>query len=238
MIRVFADNQALSQAAAELFAEQARQAVASRGRFCVALAGGSTPQTCYQLLAQPPVREQVPWEKVHIFWGDERCVPLTDPRSNAGMAKTALLDRVPIPAGQIYPMACIEDPETAARDYQRLLKNFFRPAEPRFDLILLGLGEDGHTASLIPGTSAPQERIDLVTSLQKPGEDFARLSLTAPQINLARMVVFLVSGQGKALSLRRVLNGPPAQIPAQLIAPRRGELLWLVDREAAGAESF
>jgi 6-phosphogluconolactonase len=232
MIRIYPDSELLSQAAAELFIAQARQAVTERGRFCVALSGGSTPQNCYHLLAREPFRDQVPWSQVEIFWGDERCVAQTDPRSNAGSAKAALLDMVPLSPEQIHPMVCAGDSHAAAQNYQRLLQDFFHPTEPRFDLILLGLGEDGHTASLIPGTPAPEERLALVTALQKPGEDFARLSLTAPAINLARLVVFLVSGAGKAPILHQVLSGRTKKYPAQLISPQQGALLWLVDQEA------
>jgi 6-phosphogluconolactonase len=234
MIQVFDDSEQLSKAAAELFAEQARQAVAVRGRFCVALAGGNTPRLTYQQLALAPLRKQIPWRQIHIFWGDERCVPADDPRSNAQMARETLLDRVPLPAAQIYPMTCTQNSKTAARGYQTLLEDFFHPDEPRFDLILLGLGADGHTASLLPGTSAPHEKTRLVTSIHKPGEDFARLSLTLPTINLARMVVFLVAGKSKTSILRQVRSGPPGHFPAQLIAPSEGELHWLVDKAAAG----
>jgi 6-phosphogluconolactonase len=238
MIQICDDSYQLSRTAAELFADQARRAVTERGRFCVALAGGSTPRQTYHKLALSPLRESIPWAQVHIFWGDERCVPGDDPRSNAHMAREALLDHVPIPAAQIYPMTCTKNPENAARSYQTLLQDFFHPHEPRFDLILLGLGEDGHTASLIPGTSAPQETARLVTSIHKPGEDFARLSLTAPIINQARMVVFLVAGHAKARILRQVLNCQPGRFPAQLINLKDGELRWLVDKAATDEASF
>jgi 6-phosphogluconolactonase len=237
MIRIFENSEQLAQAAAELFADQARRAVAARGRFCVALAGGSTPRQTYQQLARSPLREQIPWTRIHIFWGDERCVPVDDPRSNAHMAREALLEHVPIPADQIHNMSCAKEPEAAARIYQQLLQDFFQPDPPRFDLILLGLGEDGHTASLFPGTPGLQQREQLVILVQKPGEDFARLSLSLPLINLARMLVFLVSGPKKTRIFKAIQRGPAARYPAQLIAPSDGELQWLVDREAAGGES-
>jgi len=234
MIQIFDDKEKLSQAAAKLFAEEARKAVAARGRFCVALAGGSTPRQTYQQLALAPLCEQIPWSQVHIFWGDERCVPADDPRSNARMAHETLLDKVPIPVTQIHPITCSRNPEACARHYQALLKKFFQPDAPRLDLIFLGLGEDGHTASLIPGTSAPSEQQRMVTELQKPAEDFARLSLTTPTINLARMVAFIVAGKDKTNILQQVRSGPPGRFPAQLIAPIDGELHWLVDKAAAG----
>jgi 6-phosphogluconolactonase len=233
MIQVCADSDRLSQSAAELFVESARQAVAAQGRFCVALAGGSTPRHSYQRLAHSPFLEQVPWAKVHVFWGDERCVSTDDPRNNARMARETLLNRVPLPADQIHPMACSRDPEAAALAYQTLLRTFFFPKEPRFDLILLGLGEDGHTASLFPGTPALQESVRLVTPAQSPGEEITRLTLTVPIINLARLVVFLVSGRRKSEILRQVLKGPVGRYPAQLINPKEGEVLWLVDKDAA-----
>lgn len=235
MIQVCDDFEELSRAAAELIADQARRAVAARGRFSLALSGGSTPRRCYELLARSPWREQVPWSQVDIFWGDERCVPAADPRSNAGMARKALLEQVPLPPSQIHPMVCAADPEAAALAYQALLRDFFSPGEPRFDLILLGLGSDGHTASLLPGTPALQETERLVTAVQSPGAELARLTLTLPLINLARLVVFLVSGRDKAKILRQVLVGPPDRFPAQLIAPLHGEVRWLVDRAAAAS---
>ena len=233
MIRVFEDFDQLSRSAADLFADQARRAVAARGRFCVALAGGSTPRRTYELLSRPPSRDQVPWAEVHIFWTDERCVAEDDPRNNAGMARKALLERVPLPSGQCHSMACAGDPEAAARRYETLLLDFFAPDPPCFDLILLGLGEDGHTASLIPGTPAPRENDRLALPLQAPGDSFARLSLTVPVINQARCLAFLVSGEKKSAILHQVLEGPPGRFPAQLINSEGKDLRWLVDKQAA-----
>lgn len=230
MIQVFDDFDRLSQAAAALIVAQACQAVASRGRFCLALSGGRTPQLTYQKLAQVPFLEQVPWAQVHVFWGDERCVPEDDIHSNVRMAREALLEHVPLPPEQIYPMACAGDPVAAARGYEKLLQRFFPPGEPSFDLILLGLGEDGHTASLFPGTRSLQETVRLVTALHLPEEKFVRLTLTPPVINRSRLAVFLVSGQNKAEILHRVLSAPQGRFPAQLIAPH--ETRWLIDKEA------
>jgi len=234
MLRVFADPERLSQAAADLIADRSQQAVTQRGRFCMAMSGGNTPQLTYQQLARSPLRDRVPWSQVHLFWGDERCVAENDPRSNLGMARKALLDHVPLTPEQIHPMSCAGDPRAAASAYQQLLRDFFSPEEPRFDLVLLGLGEDGHTASLIPGTKAPRETASLVTPVQTAKEDFSRITLTVPAINLARLVVFLVSGRSKAKILRQVLWGPTGQFPAQLIVPGKGEIHWLVDSNAAG----
>jgi 6-phosphogluconolactonase len=235
MIRVYADLEALSRAAATLVVGQANQAVAARGRFSVALAGGGTPRRTYELLAAPPLVDQGPWDRVHVFWGDERCVPPDDPRSNARMARQAWLDHVPIPAGQIHPMDCAGDPDAAARDYEAGLREFFAGAAPRLDLVLLGLGDNGHTASLFPGTPVLAEHERWAAAVYVAAGGLYRVTLTAPLINQAAQVVFLVAGRAKAEILRDVLQGPrdPARLPAQLIQPQNGELLWLADREAA-----
>ena len=241
MIRVCDDLESLSQAAADLFTAAAQWAVTEQGRFSVALSGGSTPRRCYELLAQPPFRDRIPWSKVHVFWGDERCVPANDPRSNARMAREALLDHVPLSAGQIHPISCVADPNAAALNYQQMLTEFFAAGSPRFDLVFLGLGDDGHTASLFPGTAALQETERWVTAVRKPGEDISRLTLTAPLLNRAGLVVFLVAGAGKTNILHQVLQGSTREkrFPAQLIAPQNGELIWLVDRAAgSGVKSL
>ena len=236
MIRVFDDPEALSRGAAEFFVKVAKDAVAQRGQFSVALSGGGTPRRTYELLAQPPLRDQVDWDKVHIFWGDERCVPADDPRSNARMAREALLAHVPIPAGQVHPMDCLPVPEEGARRYEALLRAFFADGEPRFDLILLGLGENGHTASLFPGDPALTETERWVAPVYVAEQDLHRLTLTAAFINQARVVAFLVAGAAKAAVVREVIQGPrdPRRLPAQLIHPEPGELHWLLDKAAAG----
>jgi 6-phosphogluconolactonase len=235
VIQVYPDLESLSLAAANLLVDQANRAVAARGRFSVALSGGSTPRRTYELLASLPLVDQAPWERMHVFWGDERCVPLTDPRSNARLAKEAWLDRVPIPAGQIHPLNCADDPTAAARQYEAQLREFFAGQPPRLDLVLLGLGGDGHTASLFPGTTALEEKQRWTAAVSVAGQDLYRVTLTAPIINQAAVVVFLVAGPSKAAVLREVLHGPrdPARLPAQLIRPVSGDLLWLADRQAA-----
>lgn len=233
MIRVFSDPQSLSLAVAQTFVEASARSLPGQ-RFSVALAGGSTPRGAYELLAAVPLRDQVPWERVHVFWGDERCVPPTDPHSNERMAREAFLDRVPIPPGQLHPIRCGRDSREAARRYEEELTSFF-DGPVRLDLVLLGLGEDGHTASLKPGTSALDVCEHLVAEVPDRGEGFDRLTLTVPALDQGRQVVFAVSGRGKAHVLRRVLEGPfrPEQLPAQLVHPIAGELLWLVDEAAA-----
>ena len=235
MIGIRADLEALSRAAAELFADEALKAVEARGRFAVALAGGSTPCRTYELLANEPFRSQVPWRQTHIFWGDERCVPADDPRNNALMARRLLLGQVPIPCEQVHPMICDSSPREAAVEYEALLRGFFAAGGPRFDLVLLGLGENGHTASLFPGTLVLEEQQRWVADVYRPAEGLHRLTLTAAAINSAALVVFLVSGHGKASVLRQVLqeSQDPRSIPARLIKPVDGGLLWLVDRDAA-----
>ena len=236
MIQVYADIEALSLGAAGLFADQARRAVEARGRFAVLLAGGETPRRTYELLSTPRFRESIPWSAVHIFWGDERSVPPDDRRSNALMARRALLDHVPVPPKQIHPIPWGGSPSDAAEEYEKLLRAFFAPAPPRFDLVFLGLGENGHTASLFPGTAALKERERWVAEVYLAEEGLHRITLTAPAINQAVLAVFLVSGGGKAAMLQEVLEGTadPFLIPSKLIKPEQGELLWLIDREAAG----
>ncbi len=235
MIKVYPDLEALSRAAAALLVGQANLAVAARGRFSVALAGGSTPRRTYELLAEPSLADQASWDRVHVFWGDERCVPLADPRSNAGMAMAAWLDRASIPRAQIHPMDCAPDPAAAARDYEAHLREFFAGQPPRLDLVLLGLGSDGHTASLFPGSPALAEGDRWAAPVFAAEGGPHRVTLTAPLINQARLVAFLVSGPGKAAILAEILQGPrdPLRLPAQLIQPHAGELVWLVDQPAA-----
>ena len=235
MIAVYPDLESLSRAAAALLVTQANLAVAARGRFSVALAGGATPRRTYELLATPPWVDQAPWDRVHVFWGDERCVPLSDSRSNARQAQAAWLDRVPIPADQLHPLDCAPDPAAAARQYEAKLREFFAGQPPRLDLVLLGLGDDGHTASLFPGTAVLKESERWAAAVSVAGADLYRVTLTAPLINQAAVVAFLVAGGAKAGVLRQVLHGPrdPVRLPAQLIQPHHGELLWLTDLAAA-----
>ncbi|MFZ5449503.1 MAG: 6-phosphogluconolactonase [Thermodesulfobacteriota bacterium] len=235
MIKVYPDLESLSYAAATLLVEQANQAVSARGRFSVALSGGHTPRRTYELLTAPPFKDQAPWDRIHIFWGDERCVPLDDPRSNARMAKEAWLDHVPIPENQIYPMDCAKAPREAALQYEAELREFFTGGPPYLDLVLLGLGDNGHTASLFPGTPVLKETQRWAAEVYVAEQDMYRVTLTAPFINQAALVAFLVAGEAKAGVLREILYGPraPERLPAQLIHPQAGELFWLTDLKAA-----
>lgn len=235
MITVYPDREVLSRAAAVLFAEVAERAVADHGRCAVLLAGGETPRRTYELLADEPLLNRVPWGQLHLFWGDERCVPPDDPRSNARMAYRALLDRVPVPAGQVHPIPGDRAPRQAADEYEALLRSFFAGATPGFDLAILGLGEDGHTASLFPGSPVLDERERWTMPIRRGGEEIDRVTLTVPLLNQAKLVVFLVAGDDKAAVLHELLEEEPdpCRRPARMIKPEHGELRWLVDRAAA-----
>ncbi len=234
-LHIYPDLETLSQAAAKLFVERANRAMQAQGHFSVALSGGRTPVRAYQLLAQAPYRDQVNWLQVHVFWGDERCVPLDDPRSNARLAQGALLAFVPIPRGQVHPILCQHSPQDAAVAYEARLRKFFREQPATFDLVFLGLGEDGHTASLFPGAPVLTEEERWAAAVRPASQNLDRVTLTPPVFNRARTVVFLVAGRDKARVLQEVLEGEyePHRLPAQLIRPEKGELLWLVDQAAA-----
>ena len=222
--------------AAGQVAEAITAAVAARGACYLALAGGETPRGCYEQLARPPRSLAVPWSKVFVYWSDERLVPLDDPASNYRLAKESLLDHVPIAPGNVFPaLVDAPDPAAAAERYARELDRVPRGTGgwPRFDLILLGLGEDGHTASLFPGDPVLEDPSAKVRAVRgsKPPPD--RITFTLPVLNAARLVLFLVQGAGKREALARVLRRDPA-LPAALVQPVEGEVRFLVDRAAAG----
>ncbi len=234
-IIVVEDPTALAEAAAAQFVKAATEALARQARWAVALSGGSTPQAAYQRLAAPDLTSQVDWARVHFFWGDERCVPPDHPESDYGMARAALLDHIPVPPANVHRMRGELNPAEAAAAYQAELESYFGTARPRFDLVWLGLGEDGHTASLFPGTAALRETQRYVVANWVEKLNAWRLTLTPPAINQAAQVTFLVSGSRKAQILKEVLQGPyqPEVRPAQLVQPATGRLVWLVDRDAA-----
>ncbi|HEX7409713.1 MAG TPA: 6-phosphogluconolactonase [Candidatus Binatia bacterium] len=230
-----ADN--LAKQAAREFSRAAQKSAAARGRFRVALAGGSTPRAAYALLANAPLRQQVPWQQTEVFWADERVVPPNDPASNYRMAHEMLLAHVPIPPDHIHRFRTeLSPPDAIARQYEDELRASFQCARPRFDLILLGMGEDGHTASLFPHAAALGERNKLALALYAAHLHTYRVTLTLPVLNEARLVIFLVSGRAKAETLRHVLRGERQfeRWPAQAVQPRQGRVVWLVDRDAAG----
>jgi 6-phosphogluconolactonase len=238
-VRVYDDAATLARAAADRFVGTARSAIAARGRFYVALAGGSTPRALYRLLATPPDADAVDWSRTYVFWGDERCVPPTDAESNYGMARDELLARVPLREGLVFRMEGeAPDPAAAAARYEAELRLAFRLAPgvlPRFDLILLGMGPDGHTASLFPRTDALRVTDRLVTANRVEKLGATRLTLTLPVLDNAALVAFLVAGADKAETLAAVLEGPsrPDDLPSQRVATAHGAVLWLVDRAAA-----
>jgi len=238
-IRIHNKSEDLIQSAAELFLKTGTAAQQREGIFSVVLSGGSTPLPLYQLLADSADSSPLDWHKTHFFWGDERPVGPDHPDSNYGGANQALLAPLAIPPENIHRIQGERQPEIAARYYEEALARFFGERPPRFDLIFLGLGDDGHTASLFPGriplgsTTTDQDR--LVQAVQVPAIGSARITFSAALINAAALVVFLVAGQDKASALRSVIHGPyqPETFPAQLIRPGNGGLIWLVDRDAA-----
>lgn len=238
-IKILADLSALSRAAADEFTQSARDAIAARGRFVVALSGGSTPQGAHSLIAadQNDPAKRLPWEKVHIFFGDERHVPPTDPQSNYRSANETLLSKIPIPPQNVHRIHAELDAVLAANQYEQELRNFFQiPAGdwPRFDLIMLGLGPDGHTASLFPQTAALQENSRWVVANWVEKFNSYRITFTFPIINNAKQVMFLVAGGDKAEILKKVLQPQPGDsYPSQRVQPLNGLLLWIVDKTAA-----
>lgn len=233
-VEILSDADALVQRAAEHIVKAAKAAIQTKGRFDWALSGGSTPRTIYELLATPVYAGQIEWSHAHVFWGDERCVPPNHAESNYRMAWEALLSRVAIPLENTHRMHGELPPEEAARDYVELLEIEFGKTFPRFDLVLLGLGTDGHTASLFPGSTALGVEGKSVAANYLADSDTWRLTLTFPVINASRQVIFLVSGVSKAGIVSRVLDKDNAELlPAARVKPTNGDLLWLLDKAAA-----
>jgi 6-phosphogluconolactonase len=235
MIRIYNDLESISKAAAETILLLSRQANINCGRFSIALSGGQTPQRLYEILGSPPIRDRIRWNTMHVFWSDERCVPDDDPRNNANMARQSLLNHVPIPPENIHPIRCDVSPQQAAMEYESELREFFSVQNPNFHLVLLGLGKNGHIASLFPSTSVLNEKERWVSEVFIKSLNMHRVTFTAPFINQAGQVIFLVSGADKARVLERVLEGPyePHKLPAQLIRPHDFQPLWLVDKAAS-----
>lgn len=234
-LRVFDTPGAVAQALADLFVTTGRAAISERGSFAVSLAGGTTPKAAYTLLGTPPYATSLDWRKVQIFFGDERCVPPDDAQSNYKMAREAFLDAVRIPDGNVHRMRGEDDPVDAAAAYGDELTRVLGE-QPRFDMIMLGMGPDGHTASLFPGTDPAEDEQMLVRAVYAPSQSQWRITLTPRVLNAARLVVFSVEGAAKAAMLARVRNGEyaPSRTPSQIVAPHSGRLVWLVDKAAAG----
>jgi 6-phosphogluconolactonase len=232
----FADAHAAARAGAERFAKQARTSIAARGRFTVALSGGTAPREMYALLAGEALRDSIPWQQVHLFWGDERCVPSRHPRSNFRMAWDAFVSRVPIPPENVHRMRGELRPEEGAAEYREELARLFGAGLPRFDSVHLGIGPDAHTCSLFPFDPLLQEReLPVANALYRPlGEH--RITFTFPLVNAARRVEMFVVGRDKAEVVRKVREGPldPLRLPAQAVSPAAGEFVWIMDEEAAG----
>lgn len=248
-VRRYPNLELLSSAAAEFICSFANERVHKSGLFTIVLSGGKTPKSLYENLAAPPYAAKIPWPHIHLFWGDERCVPGDHPESNFSMAFRALISRVPIPSQNVHRIpAEIEPPEDAAKTYEKILREFFRSSNthsnfphggglfPSFDLILLGVGGDGHTASLFPGDQALEETKRWVTAVRTPhgSPPVARITLTLPLINRGRCIVFLVSGSGKREVLRSILDDPDSaarRYPAARVSTD-GRVVWLIDDEA------
>ena len=235
---VFPDINALSRGALEEVLRNLHEAVAQRGRFAIALSGGHTPAKMYALWGAPgKYRDETPWDRVHMFWGDERYVPADDPLSNYRMTREALLAQVPIPAANVHPApTSLATPEKAAEAYDAQLRGFFGAAEPAFDVTLLGVGPEGHTASLFPGSPALEETKRWVVAVQVAAKPPNRLTFTLPVLNRSRNVYFLVAGKDKREilgALRAEPESRSSQYPAGRIRPADGRLLWMLDQAAA-----
>jgi len=233
-LRVYRDQEQLAHGVADFFATTARHAVSERGAFHVALSGGQTPRPAYELLGREPLRSRIPWDDTYIYFGDERCVPPTDERSNYAMVAKAFLDAIGLPPQNVHRIRGEVEPGIAANEYASLLRTDLGGA-PHFDLVMLGVGTDGHTASLFPGASPEMEDQSLVRAVDVPALGMWRITMTPRVFNMARAVVFAVAGAEKARILADVLEGPrdAAKWPAQAVQPVPGRLLWFVDEAAA-----
>lgn len=233
---IFPDEAAACRAGADSFAARAADAIAERGRFTVALSGGTTPEPMYRLLAEEPLRSRIDWARVHLLWGDERCVPPAHPRSNFGMAWRAFVSRVTIPRENVHRMRGELPPEEGAVSYESELRALLGHGAPVLDLVHLGLGDDGHTASLFPFSAVPEERGRVVRTALAPDPPESRLTLTETVLNAARRVEFLVLGSEKAEIVRVATRGAldPVRVPAQRVAPASGPPIWYLDRGAGG----
>jgi 6-phosphogluconolactonase len=239
-IRIHRDSQACAEAAAEFVLEVGKEAVHANGRFLIALSGGTTPETLYRALTAPAFANRFDWSRTIFFFGDERCVPPNDPRSNYALAKKTLFTPLNIMPSQVYRMAGeSSDPQAAAFEYEqqlRLATKTASSAQPSLDLVLLGLGEDGHTASLFPGASILRGHQCVIAATQSPKDPPNRLTMTLAAINRASVILFLVTGAGKAGVVRAILDPrteAERQLPAAMVSPEEGRLIWFLDQSAA-----
>lgn len=234
-VKIYPDSEAVAAALADTFIDVGQTALADRGCFRVALSGGKTPRRAYELLAEEPRSLALPWKDVFIYFGDERCVPPDDEQSNYRMARKAFLDRIPIPSVNVHRIRGEADPGVAANNYASIIRSDLADP-PHLDLVLLGLGPDGHTASLFPGSPPDLHDSVLVRAVFAQSQDMWRVTMTPKLINLGRTVAFAVEGAEKADILAKVLDGPvdPTKYPAQIVNPSSGRLVWLVDKLAVG----
>jgi 6-phosphogluconolactonase len=236
-LRILPNGEAVAQEAARFIVERIKEVLGQRDRFAICLSGGSTPKRLHQLLASAPLVEQVDWSKIHVFWGDERYVPLEDERNNARMAYDTLLNHVAIPEDQIHIMRTdFSDPSESAAQYERILHQYFDGKTHSFDLLILGMGDDAHTLSLFPHTEVIDETRKWCSAFFLEKQDMFRVTITRPVANASACILFLTTGEGKAKALASVLEGPIDihEYPSQSIQSTSGETIWMVDEAAAG----
>lgn len=234
MLHIEKDLDTLSQTLAAWITGHIEQTLQKQERFTWSLSGGNTPKRLYELLAAPPYRERIPWEKLHLFWGDERDVPFNDPRNNARMTYEMLLNQVPVVPEQVHVMRTDIPPERSSEEYEKILHRYFNHQPTSFDLVLLGMGDDGHTLSLFPGTPVIHETSVWTAAYYLTAQQMYRITLTTPVVNRSARIAFLVSGANKSAALKEVLEGAynPDHYPSQIIHPENGELHWFADEAA------
>ncbi|MEO5642618.1 MAG: 6-phosphogluconolactonase [Bacteroidia bacterium] len=234
-VHIFERVQQLNESAAELIVKLSKKAISERNRFCISLSGGETPRKLYAILASEKFRERIDWQNTHVFWGDERCLPLEDERNNAHESRLILLDKINIPSENIHIIPVNLSPAEAAATYENEIASFFGNQPIQLDLMLLGLGANGHTASLFPHTDVLNESTPGVKAIYLKDQNMFRITMTAPLINNSRVILFLVTGKEKAETVKSVLEGAylPEHYPAQLITNKTAELNWFMDKDAA-----
>ena len=235
MLHIQKDPAAVTAALAEWITRTIETTLQKQDRFNLVLTGGNSPKALYDMLAASPYKERIAWNKLHIFWGDERAVPFSDDRNNAKMTYAHLLSKVPVISAQVHVMRTDTEPEKAALEYEKILRQYFGEGGKSFDLVLSGMGDDGHTLSLFPGTEVIHEKEAWVKAFYLTTQQMYRITLTAPVVNRASFIVFLTFGSNKSKALYEVLEGEPDAdlYPSQIIRPCSGELHWFVDEAAA-----
>lgn len=230
------DPTLLGKQAAEIFVADAKRSIDEKRPFTVAISGGSSPRRMHKMLATEPYIQDIPWQKIHIFWVDERCVPMDSPESNYGVAKKDFIDAVPIPQTHVHWITGEPSPRMSAKEYQKTLKDLFSFENmpiPRFDLIYLGMGTDGHIASLFPEQKSLYEKENLIVAVKGGNPNVNRITMTLPLLNQARHIVFIITGKEKSRIVQKVFQDSKTRLPAQKIRPPNGQVTWLMDRGAA-----